>query len=548
MNSGFFRKEVNALQLQIFYDDFEIANPLGSKAGIHKVGALYFTIRNLPFQYNSKCENIHLISLFLCKDLKNEHVNFNHVLHPLVNDIRALENVGVKVDSAFLKGTLVAIAHDNLGANTCIGFVASFRADHFCRFCKIHREDAKNICVEQQNLLRTQAEYNEMLSLNIGVSSLDHKTTKGIKSVCEINKLSHYKMFESLNVDAMHDILEGAVPFILKLFFQKLLEFKHLTLNEINDKIKSFNYGFLQNTCIPPKITLDKKCRTSIGLSASQNLCLILHFPLIFFDFYDKMPHFWEGITSLLRVLRTVLSTVVKQEHIDSLRSDIELHLKCIVEVYQKTLLPKHHFLTHYATVFKRIGPLIHTWAMRYEAKHREFIRDVPIINNYKNICKTLAIRYQKRMSVAWENMTFKNEFIFHKMYTLLFEDLDVSAQNYFLQKFSCNEITKILITNKFECKFGYMYKIEFIIYLRKEVEYLTFGKIVDIYVINNDVYLRLETFVSKHFDLVAHCYEISPRNAFEIVRFTDLQNIRPYEFHVIKNKMLLLVPNLLIE
>lgn len=92
------------------------------------------------------------------------------------------------------------------------------------------------------------------------------------------------------------------------------------------------------------------------------------------------------------------------------------------------------------------------------------------------------------------------------------------------------------------------MYKIEFIIYLRKEFEYLTFGKIVDIYVINNDVYLRLETFVSKHFDLVAHCYEISPRNAFEIVRFTDLQNIRPYEFHVIKNKMLLLVPNLLIE
>ena len=35
--------------------------------------------------------------------------------------------------------------------------------------------------------------------------------------------------------------------------------------------------------------------------------------------------------------------------------------------------------------------------------------------------------------SVAWGNMTFKNEFIFRKMYTLLFENLDVSAQNYFL-------------------------------------------------------------------------------------------------------------------
>lgn len=85
------------------------------------------------------------------------------------------------------------------------------------------------------------------------------------------------------------------------------------------------------------------------------------------------------------------------------LKNDIEIHLKSIVVDYGETLLPKHHFITHYPSVIKKLGPLIHTWAMRYEAKHREFIKDVPVINNYKNLCKTLANRYQTKMSIKWQ-------------------------------------------------------------------------------------------------------------------------------------------------
>jgi len=33
-----------ALQIQLYYDDFETANPLGSKRGIHKIGCIYFII------------------------------------------------------------------------------------------------------------------------------------------------------------------------------------------------------------------------------------------------------------------------------------------------------------------------------------------------------------------------------------------------------------------------------------------------------------------------------------------------------------------------
>ena len=35
-----FKAHPNALQFILYYDDVEVANPLGSKAGIHKLGAL----------------------------------------------------------------------------------------------------------------------------------------------------------------------------------------------------------------------------------------------------------------------------------------------------------------------------------------------------------------------------------------------------------------------------------------------------------------------------------------------------------------------------
>ena len=53
-----------------FFDEFETANPLGSKKGIHKLGGIYFTLRNFPPKLNSCLINIHLYALFHAQDIK----------------------------------------------------------------------------------------------------------------------------------------------------------------------------------------------------------------------------------------------------------------------------------------------------------------------------------------------------------------------------------------------------------------------------------------------------------------------------------------------
>ena len=46
------------LYISISYDDFEVANPLSSAAGVHKVSALQFSVLNLPVELRSKVDTI----------------------------------------------------------------------------------------------------------------------------------------------------------------------------------------------------------------------------------------------------------------------------------------------------------------------------------------------------------------------------------------------------------------------------------------------------------------------------------------------------------
>lgn len=62
----FFSKYLNALRIELYADEFEIVNPLGSKTGVHKILAFYYRIQNLPQHVNSSLGNIHV--LFFCAE------------------------------------------------------------------------------------------------------------------------------------------------------------------------------------------------------------------------------------------------------------------------------------------------------------------------------------------------------------------------------------------------------------------------------------------------------------------------------------------------
>lgn len=68
-------------------------------------------------------------------------------------------------------------------------------------------------------------------------------------------------------------------------------------------------------------------------------------------------------------------------------------------------LIPKHHFMIHYPACIRQIGPLVHVWTMRYEAKHKFFKLS---IKNFKNITKSLAKKHQIAIAYHWESLAIK--------------------------------------------------------------------------------------------------------------------------------------------
>lgn len=240
-----FATKKNALQIQIYYDDFETANPLGSKRGIHKIGCLYFIVRNLPPKFNSILMNIHLLSLFHTQDLST--YGFDVILAPLLNYIKILESQGLSLpfSDEQIYGTIAQITGDNLGMHSILGFNESFSSHHFCRLCLIEKNDSQTVYSEDNPrvILRAKEIYEmhcQSLQENPQLRSL-----YGLKKNSTLNTLKYFHVCNNYSFDIMHDLLEGVAQYEMKLLFG------HLTQNFISEqdllsRIYSFDYGFLE--------------------------------------------------------------------------------------------------------------------------------------------------------------------------------------------------------------------------------------------------------------------------------------------------------------
>ncbi len=80
------------LILELWIDDMETVNPLGSKTTLHKISTWLYTVQNLPSYFNSSMQNIHLLALCHAQDIKIFGVK--PILEKLVDDVKELETTG----------------------------------------------------------------------------------------------------------------------------------------------------------------------------------------------------------------------------------------------------------------------------------------------------------------------------------------------------------------------------------------------------------------------------------------------------------------------
>ncbi len=355
----------HALQLQVYYDDFETANPLGSKHGVHKLGCLYFTLRNLPPHLNSSLMNIHLISLFHSEDARK--YGLDKILSPFIEDVKKLETCGMKVSFSDepLNGTICQITGDNLGLNGILGYVESFNAHYFCRLCETNKATAQTVFNEHDPRVVLRAkQLNEQHYKNLEESG--DSSCYGIKRNSILNEFKYFHVADNVAVDVMHDILEGVAQYELKLLFDYIAK-NFISSDNILLRIDSYSYGYLDRKNRPTKMNLQG---SGLGLNASQTMCLLKNTPLILCDVVPEKDNYWNLLLLLLDIVNIIFSPCITEGMIVYLRCLIAEHHKLFKELYPThNLIPKHHLMIHYPSVIQKIGPLLHIWTMRYENK-----------------------------------------------------------------------------------------------------------------------------------------------------------------------------------
>ncbi len=94
-----------------------------------------------------------------------------------------------------------------------------------------------------------------------------------------------------------------------------------------------------------------------IGLNASQTLCLIRNLPLIFGEIVPEGDTNWHLLLLLLHIVNIVFSPCITEGMTVFLKHLIEEHHRLFKNVYpQNNLIPKHHFMIHYAESIRQIG------------------------------------------------------------------------------------------------------------------------------------------------------------------------------------------------
>ena len=108
----------HCLQLLLYHDDFEVANHLGTKRGVQKRLAAYFTVLNMQLKCRSKLENLLIVLLVRSSCVTKYSLQF--IMTPLLNELidsqSAATDVSVDGSQHHFTGRIALVCGDNLAA------------------------------------------------------------------------------------------------------------------------------------------------------------------------------------------------------------------------------------------------------------------------------------------------------------------------------------------------------------------------------------------------------------------------------------------------
>lgn len=126
------------------------------------------------------------------------------------------------------------------------------------------------------------------------------------------------------------------MAFEIKLTINALIEDGLITLQELNNRISLFNYGFVdkKNRPSPIQPSALRNPQGPSGQKAAQVKCLAFYLPLIVADLVEETSDYWELFLLLLDLYKIVIAPSISAQGTYFLKALIHDHHQLFLQLY----------------------------------------------------------------------------------------------------------------------------------------------------------------------------------------------------------------------
>lgn len=277
-----FKKDDIVIPYHLHIDDTQTNNPLGSHVTNGDQTCVYYSFPTIPNEYLARLDTIFTALLFessLSKDYGNEkcYEALIEDLNTLVDDALVLNIDGKEQKVFFVVGLLLG---DNKGLNNCLGFPRGFKANYYCRLCRLHRTQMQYSYREDVSNLRNKENYEEDLSVG-------DMTLTGIYEDSPFNKLRYFHATDSC-ADIMHDINEGILHYNICEVILNLIKRKYFNLSMLNEEKRKKKYGEIEENNKSWNIKMKSLKGKKLKMTASESYSFVHHLPFIILNIINE--------------------------------------------------------------------------------------------------------------------------------------------------------------------------------------------------------------------------------------------------------------------
>lgn len=540
-NPVFIENQGKVLGFQIYYDDVEPANPLGSKKGCHKQGVFYWTLLNLPPEFRSALRSIQIIAIVKTAFLR-EH-GPQALLKPFLDTMVEFQTgveLNIKGELKTFRGILINVVGDMLGSNFLGGFKEGVgRAFRPCRICYIKRDELDFTHHQSICSLREKDSYtNHVLEImDVSITSQVKKQLSkehGIVRDCCLSILPYFDPTKQFPHDLMHVLYEGVLNLECRLLLQKLLEEGVIDIDVINQKIDSFK-SFREFTTPPPLIKKQILDESPLSYSSSEMQALITILPLILVEYCScENDPYYANFILLVQIAASLQCYSFCESDLDILAYLINLHNSAFVLLYPSTLnipsiTPKLHALLHLVYQIRLFGAPRFAWAFSYESKNAHLKRVMRNISNFKNVSFSVAQSFQRLAALLVESnkdSNFFGNFSELKIMKLLPEIQTIGSRHWFGNIsvnplfLDCNATMGVKIIDSCSisgrlCKRGTVFCKHIPSKDTLQSQLPSFWRISDMLIYENNNIIVFENLSTSHFDLDRFSFLATPTHTY---------------------------------